>query len=131
MPSVVGNLANRRETLIDAGYSLRPTGPIAYRCFRPVEFVHAGKHLLSWTARLLTMRSNTMPRIYQLVKPVRAFQQDIGKVVTIPAGAKVELVGMAGQIGMQNARWEGHPIMAYEQDLALSSITTAPNESRA
>jgi len=63
-----------------------------------------------------------MLRTYRLVKPVAAFQQDTRKVVTIPVGAVVVLVGVKAGLGRQNARWNGHPIMVYEQDLAASSL---------
>jgi hypothetical protein len=50
----------------------------------------------------------TMQRTYRLVKPVPAFQQDIGKVVKIPIGSVVEHVVMVDRIWIQNARWDGH-----------------------
>jgi hypothetical protein len=55
------------------------------------------------------------------VKPVVAFGQDNGKVVTIPAGGLVKRVGIVAGLGLQSAWWDGHPIMAYEQDLAANS----------
>ncbi len=55
-----------------------------------------------------------------------AFQQDTGKVVTTPVGELVVLVGIKAGLGIQNARWNGHPIMVYEQDLAANSLKLVP-----
>jgi hypothetical protein len=63
-----------------------------------------------------------MLRTYRLVKPVAALQQDIRKVVTIPVDAVVVLVGIKAGLGIQKARWNEHPIMVYEHDLAASSV---------
>lgn len=67
-----------------------------------------------------------MQQKYRLVKSVAAFQKDTATVVTIPVGAVVELVDTREGIGLLNARWAGHPIMVYEQDLAANSLMLVP-----
>jgi hypothetical protein len=45
---------------------------------------------------------------------------------TMPVGALVVLIGTKAGLGIQNPRWNGHPIMVYEQDLAANSLKLVP-----
>ena len=74
----------------------------------------------------VAMRQRTVHGTYRLVHPVVAFQQDTRKVVTVPVGAVVELMGIKSGPGIQRARWDGHPITVYEQDLADSGLQLVP-----
>jgi hypothetical protein len=60
-------------------------------------------------------------RTYALLVPIYGFREEIGCVVTIPAGAELDCIG-DNQNGIGVAFWNGDRIMVFREDVVKNGL---------
>ena len=82
------------------------------------QSAYAGKASGAWRAFALSMS-----RTYSLVRPIFGFWEDIGQVVTIPAGAKIRQLVVRDEVGLCVASWDGRRFLAFGSDIRENAIS--------
>jgi hypothetical protein len=66
--------------------------------------------------------SLTVRRTYTLILPIFAFREEIGRVITIPAGAELDCMVIEDRKGIGVAFWEGDRILVFLEDIVKNGL---------